>query len=62
MNAIGLQPGEGRSIALGPIRLTVLEDGTSTRGTMAVAEFMFPPHAPSPFPHVHRAHEEGFYS
>ena len=55
MNAIVLQSGEGRSITLGPIRLTVLEDGTRTRGAMAVAEFTFPPHSPSPFPHVHRA-------
>ena len=61
MNAIVLQSGEGRSITLGPIRLTVLEDGTSTRGTMAIAEFTFPPHSPSPPPHAHRAHEEGFY-
>ncbi len=61
MNAIILQPGGGRSITMGPIHLTVLEDGTNTRGTMAVAEFTFPPHSPSPFPHVHRAHEEGFY-
>ena len=61
MNAIVLQQGEGRSISMGPIRLNVLEDGTSTRGTMAIAEFTFPPHSPSPFPHVHHAHEEGFY-
>ena len=61
MNAIVLQPGEGRSIAIGPIRLTVLEDGANTRGTLAIAEFTVPPHSPSPFPHVHRVHEEGFY-
>ena len=61
MNAIVLQSGEGRSITMGPIHLTVLEDGTNTRGTMAIAEFTFPPHSPSPFPHVHHAHEEGFY-
>jgi mannose-6-phosphate isomerase-like protein (cupin superfamily) len=61
MNAIVLQQGEGRSISMGPIRLNVLEDGTNTRSTMAIAEFTFPPHSPSPFPHVHHAHEEGFY-
>ncbi len=61
MDALILQPGGGRSITIGPIHLTVLENGTNTRGTMAVAEFTFPPHSPSPFPHVHRAHEEGFY-
>jgi mannose-6-phosphate isomerase-like protein (cupin superfamily) len=61
VNAIIRRSGEGRLITIGPIRLTVLEDGTSTRGTMSVAEFTVPPHAPSPFPHIHRAHEEGFY-
>ncbi len=61
MNASTLQSGEGRSISLGPIHITILEDGTRTRDTMAIAEFAFPPHSPSPFPHVHHAHEEGFY-
>jgi quercetin dioxygenase-like cupin family protein len=61
MNAIILPPGEGRSITMGPIHITVLEDGTNTRGTMAIAEFIYPPHSPSPFPHAHLAHEEVFY-
>jgi mannose-6-phosphate isomerase-like protein (cupin superfamily) len=46
---------------MGPVRLVVLEDGTHTRDTLAIAELTFPPHSPSPFPHVHHAHEEGFY-
>ena len=61
MDTTVLQAGEGRVIHIGPIRVTVLEDGSSTRGTMAIAEFAFPPHSPSPAPHVHHAHEEGFY-
>lgn len=61
MNASVQHPGAGREIALGPIRVTVKEDGSHTRGTMAMAEFTIPPHAPSPPAHVHRAHEEGFY-
>ena len=61
MNTTVLQSGEGRTINMGPIQLTVLEDGSSTRNTMAIAEFAFPPHSPSPFPHIHHAHEEGFY-
>jgi mannose-6-phosphate isomerase-like protein (cupin superfamily) len=39
----------------------VQEDGTHTRGTLGVAEFIVPPHAPTPPPHIHHAHEEGFY-
>jgi pimeloyl-ACP methyl ester carboxylesterase/mannose-6-phosphate isomerase-like protein (cupin superfamily) len=60
-SAIVLEPGSGRTIAMGPVRLSVKEDGTHTRGTLALAEFTIPPRAPSPLPHVHRAHEEGFY-
>ena len=61
MEAIVLEPGGGRALAVGPVRLSVKEDGTHTRGTMAVAEFTIPPHVPGPPRHVHRAHEEGFY-
>ncbi len=61
MNAAIVKPGEGRAISMGPIRFAVLEDGTSTRGTMAIAESTYPSHSQSPFPHIHHAHEEGFY-
>jgi len=61
MNAVVLKPGEGRTLALGPIHMVVQEDGTHTRGTLGVAEFEVPPHAPTPPPHIHHAHEEGFY-
>jgi mannose-6-phosphate isomerase-like protein (cupin superfamily) len=61
MNIIVLSPGEGRTISLGPIQMVVQEDGTQTRGTLGVAEFAVPAHAPTPPPHLHRAHEEGFY-
>lgn len=61
MDAIVFKPGEGRRISLGPIQMIVQEDGTRTRGTLGVAEFTVPPHAPTPPPHIHHAHEEGFY-
>jgi mannose-6-phosphate isomerase-like protein (cupin superfamily) len=61
MGVIVLAARKGRMIPLGPIRMYVQEDGTHTRGTLAVAEFEVPPHAPTPPPHIHRAHEEGFY-
>jgi mannose-6-phosphate isomerase-like protein (cupin superfamily) len=56
-----LKPGAGRIISLGPIQMVVQEDGTYTRGTLGVAEFFVPPQAPTPPPHIHRAHEEIFY-
>jgi len=61
MNITVHAPGEGRTISLGPIQMVVLEDGTQTRETLGVAEFAVPPHAPTPPPHIHYAHEESFY-
>lgn len=61
MNASVWQSNEGRTISMGPIKVTVLEEGTHTRNTLGMAEFTIPPHAPSPPAHVHHAHEEGFY-
>ena len=61
MHALVLKPGEGRALALGPIQMVIQEDGAQTRGTLGVAEFAVPPHAPTPPPHIHRAHEEVFY-
>jgi mannose-6-phosphate isomerase-like protein (cupin superfamily) len=61
MSVVVLKPGEGRVIPLGPIEMVVQEDGTQTRGTLGVATFDVPPHAPTPPLHLHRAHEEGFY-
>jgi mannose-6-phosphate isomerase-like protein (cupin superfamily) len=61
MSVIVLKPGEGRIIPLGPIQMVVQENGSQTRGTLGVAEFIVPPHAPTPPPHLHHAHEEIFY-
>lgn len=56
-----LQAKEGRVITLGPIRMIVKEDGTHTRNTLGIAEFEVAPNVPTPPPHIHHAHEEGFY-
>jgi mannose-6-phosphate isomerase-like protein (cupin superfamily) len=61
MNAIVLKAGEGHMLPLGSIHMVVQEDGTHTRGTLGVAEFEVAPHALTPPPHIHHAHEEGFY-
>lgn len=61
MSVIVLKPGEGRMIPLGSVRMYVQEDGTHTRGTLGVAEFEVAPHAITPPPHIHHAHEEVFY-
>jgi quercetin dioxygenase-like cupin family protein len=56
-----VRPGAGRLIRLGPITVRVLEDGAGTSGALGLAEFEVPPGAPTPPPHAHGAHEEGFY-
>ncbi len=61
VNAVVLKAGEGRALPLGSIQMVVQEDGTHTRGTLGVAEFTVAPHAPTPPPHIHHAHEECFY-
>ncbi len=61
MKVMVLKAGEGRALPLGSIHMVVQEDGTQTRGTLGVAEFEVPAHAPTPPPHIHHAHEEGFY-
>ena len=61
MNAVVLKAGEGHHLPLGPIHMVIQEDGTHTRGTLGIAEFEVAPHAPTPPPHIHHAHEEGFY-
>jgi mannose-6-phosphate isomerase-like protein (cupin superfamily) len=54
-------PGEGREIRIGQLRLMVKEDGSRTRGTLAIGEFAAEGAFQSPPPHLHREHEEGFY-
>ncbi|HEY4386262.1 MAG TPA: cupin domain-containing protein [Ktedonobacteraceae bacterium] len=61
MSVIVVKPGEGRTIPLGPIQMVVQEDGMQTRGTLGLAEFEVAPHTSGPPPHIHHAHEEGFY-
>src|SRR5258708_1578201 len=62
MDANFLKAGEGQAISLGGVRMVVKEDGARTRRTLGMAEFEVPPHGHNtPPPHVHHAHEEGFY-
>lgn len=62
MQAEILQPGEGRRVRFGDMQMVVKEDGTHTRETMGLAEFEVAPRGrTTPPPHIHHAHEEGFY-
>jgi uncharacterized cupin superfamily protein len=62
MQAEVLKAGEGHPLQLGDVQMVVKEDGTHTRETLGLAEFEVPPQGQhTPLPHIHHAHEEGFY-
>jgi mannose-6-phosphate isomerase-like protein (cupin superfamily) len=54
-------PGAGESIQLGPARVRILEDGTTTGHRLGIAEITVAPHAGGPPQHRHARHDEGFY-
>jgi pimeloyl-ACP methyl ester carboxylesterase/quercetin dioxygenase-like cupin family protein len=55
-------PPEGGELALnGPIRLRILEDGSTTAHRLGVAEITIAPHTAGPPQHRHGRHDEGFY-
>jgi mannose-6-phosphate isomerase-like protein (cupin superfamily) len=59
---VSVVPPDGGEIALeGPIRLRILEDGTTTGHRLGVAEITIAPHTPGPPQHRHGLHDEGFY-
>src|ERR1700689_399515 len=54
-------PGAGDAIQLGPVRIRILEDGTTTGHRLGVGEITLPPHTDGPPQHRHARHDEGFY-
>jgi quercetin dioxygenase-like cupin family protein len=53
---------DGGEIALdGPIRLRILEDGSTTGHRLGIAEITIAPHTSGPPQHRHALHDEGFY-
>ena len=54
-------PDDGESIQLGPTRVRILEDGTTTAHRLGVGEITIPPHTDGPPQHRHARHDEGFY-
>jgi mannose-6-phosphate isomerase-like protein (cupin superfamily) len=55
------RPDGGESIQLGPARVRILEDGTTTGRRLGIAEITLAPHAAGPPQHRHARHDEGFY-
>jgi mannose-6-phosphate isomerase-like protein (cupin superfamily) len=55
------RPDGGEAIQLGPIRMRILEDGSTTGHRLGVGEITLPPHTKGPPQHRHAGHDEGFY-
>jgi mannose-6-phosphate isomerase-like protein (cupin superfamily) len=56
-----VRPDGGESIQIGPTRVRILEDGTTTRHRLGMAEIIIHPHTEGPPQHRHGQHDEGFY-
>ena len=54
-------PDGGEAIQLGPVRMRILEDGSTTDHRLGVGEITLPPHTDGPPQHRHARHDEGFY-
>jgi mannose-6-phosphate isomerase-like protein (cupin superfamily) len=54
-------PDGGEVIPLGPARLRILEDGTTTAHRLGIAEITLAPGTDGPPQHRHAQHDEGFY-
>lgn len=55
------RPDGGDAIQLGPVRMRILEDGSTTDHRLGVGEITLPPHTDGPPQHRHARHDEGFY-
>jgi len=54
-------PGAGELIDLGPAKIRILEDGSTTAHRLGIGEITLAPHSEGPPQHRHAQHDEGFY-
>src|ERR1700743_2533908 len=54
-------PAGGESIQLGPTRMRILEDGSTTGHRLGMGEIPLAPPTDGPPQHRHARHDEGFY-
>ena len=57
MSIVG--PDGGESIQLGPTRMRILEDGSTTSHRLGIGEITLAPHTDGPPQHRHARHDEG---
>jgi pimeloyl-ACP methyl ester carboxylesterase/quercetin dioxygenase-like cupin family protein len=56
-----VDPEAGEIVLTGPMRLRILEDGSTTSHRLGIAEITIAPHTAGPPQHRHARHDEGFY-
>ncbi len=62
MSAISVvTPGQGETLAAGPMTLRILENGKLTGHRLGLVEITVPPGVDGPPQHIHREHDETFY-
>src|SRR5947209_9253336 len=61
MDAAVTRPDGGEAIQLGPVRMRILEDGSTTDHRLGIGEITLAPHSDGPPQHRHARHDEGFY-
>lgn len=62
MNQVSIVgPAQGEVPLSGPIRMRILEDGTTTGHRLGIGEITIAPHTDGPPQHRHGRHDEGFY-
>ena len=54
-------PDGGEQMLTGPVRMRILEDGSTTNHRLGIGEITVAPHAEGPPQHRHGRHDEGFY-
>jgi mannose-6-phosphate isomerase-like protein (cupin superfamily) len=54
-------PRDGEVVLSGPVRMRILEDGTTTEHRLGLGEITIAPHTDGPPQHRHAQHDEGFY-
>lgn len=59
MSIVG--PADGEAYGDGPLRIRILEDGSSTDHRLGVGEITVAPRTAGPPQHRHAQHDEGFY-
>ena len=62
MNDVSIvAPEGGEVIDLGPARIRILEDGSTTAHRLGIGEITLAPHSDGPPQHRHAQHDEGFF-